>query len=75
MGQRKLRTEFIPYVMMLFATVMIVESLLARQWYVTPVWIFNAGLNYRLWRNVRRRRAEEVLRKLQEAAWRTRSSS
>lgn len=73
MARRSL--ELFHYVMSLVCIVMVVFMVIERHWFSVPIWMFNAGMNYRIWRTYQRRRAEEVLRKLQEAAWRTRSSS
>lgn len=71
----KLGHELFRYVMMLLCTVAAVGMIFARQWFLVPIWMFNGWMWYRMWRNVRRQRALEVLRKLREAAWRTPSSS
>lgn len=68
-------SEHLHYGLLLFCIVMVVYMVIERHWFLVPMWVINAGLNYKIWRTYSRRRAEEVLRKLQEAAWRTPRSS
>lgn len=69
------RSELLHYALLLFCIVMIVFAVVARHWFLLPLWLLNAGMNYKIWRTYSRRRAEAVLLKLREAAWRTRSNS